>query len=161
MINIRKYVNWRKKLQHYLTVLGVAVNIHDITYPCQGLPESIGSVEICVLLLLLQCSVLKGTCIVNAYCQFSQQTCTNFMETYLYSLISTHFFILMTNLHWQIHYCFLIFCFQYRRVCLFDIGFWIGSKTFQFYADFRWILKYFGDTQILHPFPHSKGPNPK
>ena len=41
----------------------------------------------------------KGTCIVNAYCQFSQQACTNFMQTYLYSLISTHFFILTTNLH--------------------------------------------------------------
>jgi hypothetical protein len=41
----------------------------------------------------------KGTCIVNAYCQFSQQACTNFMQTYLYLLISTHFFILTTNLH--------------------------------------------------------------
>ena len=44
----------------------------------------------------------KGTCIVNAYCQFSQQACTNFMQTYLYSLISTHLFILTTNLHCQI-----------------------------------------------------------
>ena len=44
----------------------------------------------------------KGTCIVNAYCQFSQQACTNFMQTYLYSLISTHFFILTTNLHWSV-----------------------------------------------------------
>ena len=43
----------------------------------------------------------KGTCIVNAYCQFSQQVCTNFMQIYLYSLISTRFFILTTNLHWQ------------------------------------------------------------
>ena len=34
----------------------------------------------------------KGTCIVNAYCQFSQQACPNFMQTYLYSLISAHFF---------------------------------------------------------------------
>ena len=42
----------------------------------------------------------KGTCIVNAYCQFSQQACTNFMQIYLYSLISTHFFILI-NLHWK------------------------------------------------------------
>ena len=42
---------------------------------------------------------LKGTCIVNAYCQFSQQASTNFMQIYLYSLISTHFFILTTNLH--------------------------------------------------------------
>ena len=41
----------------------------------------------------------KGTCIVNAYCQFSQQACTNFMQIYLHSLISTHFFILKTNLH--------------------------------------------------------------
>ena len=24
----------------------------------------------------------KGTCIVNAYCQFSWQACTNFMQTY-------------------------------------------------------------------------------
>ena len=38
----------------------------------------------------------------NAYCQFSQQACTNFMQTYLYLLISTHFFILTTNLHWKI-----------------------------------------------------------
>ena len=40
-----------------------------------------------------------GHCIVNAYCQFPQQACTNFMQTYLYSLISTHIFILTTNLH--------------------------------------------------------------
>ena len=40
--------------------------------------------------------------IVNAYCQFFQQACTNFMQTYLYLLISTHLFILMTNLHWYI-----------------------------------------------------------
>ena len=40
--------------------------------------------------------------LVNAYCQFSQQACTNFLQTYLYSKISTHFFILTTNLHWQI-----------------------------------------------------------
>ena len=33
----------------------------------------------------------------KAYCQFSQQGCTNFMQTY--SLISTHFSILTTNLH--------------------------------------------------------------
>ena len=26
----------------------------------------------------------NGTCIVNAYCQFSHQECTNFMQTYLY-----------------------------------------------------------------------------
>ena len=37
-----------------------------------------------------------------AYCQFSQEACTNFMQTYLYLLISTHFFILTTNLHWKI-----------------------------------------------------------
>ena len=43
----------------------------------------------------------EGTCIVNAYCQFLQQACTNFMKTYSYSLISTNFFILMTNLHCQ------------------------------------------------------------
>ena len=29
----------------------------------------------------------RGTCIGNAYCQFSQQACTNFMQTYLYLLI--------------------------------------------------------------------------
>ena len=40
--------------------------------------------------------------LVNAYCQFSQQACTNFLQTYLYSKISTHFFILTTNLHRQI-----------------------------------------------------------
>ena len=40
--------------------------------------------------------------IVNAYCQFSQQECTNVMQTYLYSLISTHFFILTTSLHCSI-----------------------------------------------------------
>ena len=51
---------------------------------------------------------LKGTCIVNAYCQFSQQACTNFMQIYLYLLISTHFFILTTNLHWLILTCFFI-----------------------------------------------------
>ena len=49
----------------------------------------------------------KGTCIVNAYCQFSQQACTNFMQTYLYLLISTHFFILTTNLHWGMQLFFL------------------------------------------------------
>ena len=49
----------------------------------------------------------KRTCIVNAYCQFSQQACTNFMQTYLYLLISTHFFILTTNLHWRICYCIM------------------------------------------------------
>ena len=37
----------------------------------------------------------------NAYCQFSQQVCTNLMQIYLYLLISTCFFILTTNLHWQ------------------------------------------------------------
>ena len=42
------------------------------------------------------------------YCQFPQQTCTNFMQTYLYSLISTHFFILTTNFHWLISTCFFI-----------------------------------------------------
>ena len=47
-----------KKLQHYLPVLGVAVNIHDITYPCPGLTECIGSVEICVLLLLAETAML-------------------------------------------------------------------------------------------------------
>ena len=45
----------------------------------------------------------KGTCIANAYCQFSQQACTNFMQTYLYSSISTHLFILTTNLHCTMH----------------------------------------------------------
>ena len=44
---------------------------------------------------------LKGTCIVNAYCQFSKLECTKLMQTYLYLLISTHFFILTTNLHWS------------------------------------------------------------
>ena len=42
-----------------------------------------------------------GHCIVNAYCRFYQQACTNFMQTYLYSLISTHFWLLTTNLHWS------------------------------------------------------------
>ena len=46
-------------------------------------------------MILLQFSVTE-------YCQFSQQACTNFMQTYLDSLISTHFFILTTNLHWWI-----------------------------------------------------------
>ena len=55
----------------------------------------------------------KGTCIVNAYCQFSQQACTNFMQTYLYSLISTHLFILTTNLHGLILQFYLI----YRLIC--------------------------------------------
>ena len=54
----------------------------------------------------------KGTCIVNAYCQFSQQACTNFMQTYLYSLISTHFFILTTNLHWGMRMHFFRFFFS-------------------------------------------------
>ena len=49
---------------------------------------------------------MKGTCIVNSCCQFSQQACTNFMQTYLYSLILTHFFILKTNLHCRIFYCY-------------------------------------------------------
>ena len=35
----------------------------------------------------------------SLHCQFPQQVCTNFMQTYLYSLISTRFFILTTNLH--------------------------------------------------------------
>ena len=47
------------------------------------------------------CYNIKGTCIVNAYCQFSQQACTNFIQTYLYLLIPTHFFILTTNLHYS------------------------------------------------------------
>ena len=38
-------------------MLGVAVNIHDITYP-GGLTERIGSVEICVLLLLAETAML-------------------------------------------------------------------------------------------------------
>ena len=42
---------------------------------------------------------MSDHCIVNDYCQFSQQACTNFMKTYLYSLISTSFFILTTNVH--------------------------------------------------------------
>ena len=29
----------------------------------------------------------KGTCIVNAYCQFLQQVCTNFMQKYLYPTV--------------------------------------------------------------------------
>ena len=33
-------------------------------------------------------------------CQFSQHACTNFMQIYLYLLISTRFFILTSNLHW-------------------------------------------------------------
>ena len=40
--------------------------------------------------------------LIRLHCQFSQQACTNFMQTYLYSLISTHFFILTTNLHCKI-----------------------------------------------------------
>ena len=39
----------------------------------------------------------KGTCSVNAYCQFSQQSCTNFMQIYFYSLISTHFCFMTYN----------------------------------------------------------------
>ena len=39
---------------------------------------------------------------LHAYCQFSQQACTNFMQTYLHLLISTCFFILTINLHWLI-----------------------------------------------------------
>ena len=30
--------------------------------------------------------LLRGHCIVNAYCQFSQQVCTKIMQTSLYSL---------------------------------------------------------------------------
>ena len=45
----------------------------------------------------------KCTCIVDAYCQFSQRACTNFMQTHLYLLISTHFFILTTNQHRSLH----------------------------------------------------------
>ena len=45
----------------------------------------------------------------NAYCQFSQQACTNFMQTYLHSFISTHFFVLTTNLHWFVE-AKIVFC---------------------------------------------------
>ena len=41
----------------------------------------------------------KNEYCLNACCQSSQQACTIFMQTYLYLLISTHFFILTTNLH--------------------------------------------------------------
>ena len=34
--------------------------------------------------ILVQCASPKRTCIVNAYCQFFKQACTNFMQTYLY-----------------------------------------------------------------------------
>ena len=44
--------------------------------------------------------IQSGEYCYNAYCQFSQQACTNFMQTYLYLLISTHFFVQTTNLHW-------------------------------------------------------------
>ena len=55
-----------------------------------------------MLAISSQLSYLRNIAnIVNAYCQFSQQACTNFMQTYLYSLLSTHFFILTTNLHWK------------------------------------------------------------
>ena len=33
---------------------------------------------------LIQCGSPKETCIVNAYCQFSQQVRTNFIQTYLH-----------------------------------------------------------------------------
>ena len=48
--------------------------------------------------VLLQCSVPE----LDLHCQYilsnSQQACTIFMQTYLYLLISTRFFILATNL---------------------------------------------------------------
>ena len=43
----------------------------------------------------------RGYYCYNAYCQFSQQACTNFMQTYLYSFISTQFFILTTNFAYE------------------------------------------------------------
>ena len=53
----------------------------------------------------------------NAYCQFFQQACTNFMQIYLYSLISTHLFILTTNLHCSmlalVRYCSMLASVQY------------------------------------------------
>ena len=50
---------------------------------------------------------VKNVSIEIEYCQFSQQAYTNFMQTYLYLLISIHFFIQTTNLHCQISFKYL------------------------------------------------------
>ena len=63
------------------------------------LPQSLERNSFLAIQLASGC---RGHCIVNAYCQFSQQACTNFIQTYWYLLISTHFFILTTNLHCKI-----------------------------------------------------------
>ena len=92
-------------------MLGVAVNINDITYPCPGLTERIGSVGICVLLLLADTAML--------------------------------FDILFLGVR-----------------ALLIWGFGLVPKHFNFMLILDGFLKYFVNTQILHPFPHSKGPNP-
>ena len=117
-----------KKLQHYLPVLGVAVNIHDITYPCPGLTERIGSVGICVLLLLLQCILSIFPASVH---QFYANILVFVINPFLY--INPICIGRYSNAFWYS---------VSRSLCLVDMGFWIG------YADF-------GNTQILHTFAHS------
>ena len=82
-----------------------------------------------------------GTCIVNAYCQFSQQACTNFMQTYLYLLISTHFFILPTNLHWGI----MSRCFRQ----LFQAIFWAIFGGFVWWLFWRFLWQFIYDLMAI------------
>ena len=60
----------------------------------------VSAIQICMLCIaLLQCSVSEGD--LHCQCIFFNFP-SNFMQTYLYLLISTHFFISTTNLHWVI-----------------------------------------------------------
>ena len=71
--------------------------MHFLLYN-EGHPTQLKAVSFILVNMFFQINgtmqVPFETCIVNAYCQFSQQARTNFMQTYLDWLLPTCFFIL-------------------------------------------------------------------
>jgi hypothetical protein len=89
------------------------------------------------LLILVQCGSPKETCIVNAYCQFSQQARTNFMQTYL---------------HWSI----LTFFLYKQSICI-ETNFFFGhffktSIYFNIYLDFKLYQKSLLSKNLLNSY---------